>query len=490
MTRFYFSLGQFNESVSTDASWHSFSSFVDGALLTEPFGNSKHVGRFGVKSTTTNPKNVGVAQLVSAPFTAAGTVPQNAVCTMVVPMYEGNASEDAMIRAVVKIVSNNGGTLRGVLYLGPDDTTVAASGDVNNRELSVEVSGQPSGAARIRKLVGIVPSPVAWQVGDRLVVELGARFVQATTAGSFALWLTPNARSKDYSPIIDVLISETKRPWIEINTEFFPQTDLNPEEMRFGQAGYLLNGSAGSLPFVDLQVIDGLDSSPVRVSVANREGMHGGLVTSEFEEPRTVTLEGILYASPTALDTELDKLKKNFAPTFHNVGLYFKTDDGLVRHVMGKSQGLRYRKERDRSIGIVKFQVQIVCEDPRIYQGTAYSLVTCPALNITAFTLSGNRESPPLFTMKADSAITAGNAKFVLTTPAGFHTYTYTGAMASGDVIELDTEARTAILNGVTNVRSSILLDPSWAYLYAGSNDVQPLVSGLTVDVKYKSAWR
>jgi hypothetical protein len=222
------------------------------------------------------------------------------------------------------------------------------------------------------------------------------------------------------------------------------------------------------------------------MSSVNREGMDGGLVDSEFEAPRTVTLGGTIYTSPTALETELNKLKANYAPSALDKPLYYMSDDGVLRHVMGKSQGLRYNKDRSRGMGVIKFQVQIVCQDPRIYSGTDY----IQTFNNSTFTVAGNRDTPHKMVLKcisnSGSAVTLAHTnlmgEFIYTLPA----------MTAGQTIVIDVNTRSIILNGTTSLRATSTVAPSWSNIHPGTNSFICNMSPGVVDVtvQYKPAWR
>src|SRR5688572_6728883 len=124
---------------------------------------------------------------------------------------------------------------------------------------------------------------------------------------------------------------------------------LEVEQYQYKDTGVLLNGDPpGS--FFDVLKVSGLDSAPTRTQTADREGVDGGYVDSEFETIRTVVLEGNIYADPFNMETYLDALKENFAVTNVNQPLYFQTDAG-IRMINGKAQGIRYDKDQLRRLG-------------------------------------------------------------------------------------------------------------------------------------------
>src|SRR3954451_14585588 len=108
--------------------------------------------------------------------------------------------------------------------------------------------------------------------------------------------------------------------------------------VQYGDNGITLNTDATpTTGFVDLNTIQGLDNSPMRMTQHEREHTHGGFLTAEFESIRWVTLEGNIIAPTTALAAYLDALKANFAPGKTAQPLYFTTVAQGTRLVYAKS---------------------------------------------------------------------------------------------------------------------------------------------------------
>jgi len=254
---------------------------------------------------------------------------------------------------------------------------------------------------------------------------------------------------------------------------------LLAEQYQFQDTGVLLNGTS-AVPFVDLTAVSGLDSAPVREAVQSREGQHGGWVDATYQDPRTVTLEGTVYASPTALDTYLDSLKANFAPTATDQPLYIGTDITSVRMVNGRSLGFSYKKDSKRRVGSADFQVQIVCRDPRIYATTVTSLAANGTL-----TLGGNRDTVGTITL-------AGPLTNPTVTLNGT-TFTFAAtSLTAGHSIVIDLDYKTVIQDGTTNVRSAMTMNAAWPVLNAGANTYSFTTGGGagTVTVAARSAWQ
>ena len=259
----------------------------------------------------------------------------------------------------------------------------------------------------------------------------------------------------------------------------------NPEEYQFGDTGTLLNGDDSVLPFVDITSITGLDNAPIRESTHDMEGRDGGYVDSRFESIRSVQIEGTVYADPAALDTYLDTLKADFAPTSTNQPLYFKTDVEQ-RVVFGKSQGMNYTKDARRRLGIVDFQVTILCEDPRIYTDTLVTQTVTRSVGSLAIDNDGTRPTPAILT------ITGSISNPTITHTQSGTVFDFTGyTVASGQSLTIDLDNRIVLQNGVSK-RSEMTVTGAWYLLGPGTNNFTFGGSGssATLKVDLRAAWR
>lgn len=255
---------------------------------------------------------------------------------------------------------------------------------------------------------------------------------------------------------------------------------LNAEEYQYTDSGVLLNGNDTSLPFVDVTSIEGLDSAPFRSQTHEREGTDGGFVDSMYESLRTISMEGYVYTNPSSMETYLDSLKANFAPTTVDQPFYFGTDNEGLRLVFGKSQGFKYTKDTERGSGKVAFQIQIICGDPRIYSDPASS-VSISGSGSATLGLGGNRPSPGTFTI-------SGAATNPAITCAGT-TLSLTLSMSTGDNLVIDLDTHTVILNGTTSKRGSLTLSGNWPVFKPGNNAIS-YSGGGTLTAYARSAWR
>jgi hypothetical protein len=259
---------------------------------------------------------------------------------------------------------------------------------------------------------------------------------------------------------------------------------LNAEEFQYLDTGILMNGSV-AIPFTDVEKVSGLDATDLRTTSHDREGMHGGYIDALYEGMRTVTLEGTLYASTTGFETYVDSLKANYAPSAVSQPFYVGTDAG-VRVVYGKSLGFKYDKDSLRRTGKCDYQVQIVCEDPRIYDpdfitseiflnttvitGRGYNKsydfgYGAPSTgNNVTLQLGGNREQPGV--IRIYGPITNPALTFYNTGAVMYFNLT----IAAGEYLEINLNNRTVKLNGTAGRRNKLTMSGNWYLLQVGVN--------------------
>jgi phage-related protein len=144
---------------------------------------------------------------------------------------------------------------------------------------------------------------------------------------------------------------------------------LGDYQLQFGDSGVLLNGDAGSTPFVDVTGVSGLDSATYRTSKKDTEGFDGAVIEAEFESSRTITVSGTIYGITHALmEAYVDSLKANFAPSKDYQPLYFKVPGRMQRMAFAKcTSGLRSNWDPMRRLAIATFSATFECGDPIIY---------------------------------------------------------------------------------------------------------------------------
>ena len=188
-TRFYMpSSGTAGASPSPSASWGATAGTSRVPTSTTKSNTAFDSSGTYTETSTTNGINVLGRQFVSAPL-AAQTI--SGTFSLVVACLESSTNANASLQAIVRVVSNDGSTVRGTLYAGHSAANTTTAGALG-QEMAT------SGTTRIMNAVAL--SLVTLQEGDRIVVEVGGRFAN-TTATAMAQtfqWGDPSSAS-DYA---------------------------------------------------------------------------------------------------------------------------------------------------------------------------------------------------------------------------------------------------------------------------------------------------
>jgi hypothetical protein len=284
---------------------------------------------------------------------------------------------------------------------------------------------------------------------------------------------------------------------------------LTPLTFQYQDTGFLLNSDSVGFPFIDVSEVDGLDNAPYRVSQHDHEGTDGGFTDAEFETQRTITISGVLYCVPTAVEATLDTLKANFAPQRSPLPFYFLPDSSVSQRVIfAKCLGIRYNWEQVRRTGSTNIQIQLVAEDPTIYDSSLLSAsVGLPGSGGSG---RGFPKSYPMSyggasTSNAVTVTNAGNrpadATFIIPGPVtnpGIISDTTGGGLFfslvvnSGSNLVVNLRNRTVTLDGAN--RRSALRDPAgWFMLVPGANTIRYTANAFTASqmtVQWRNAWR
>lgn len=275
-----------------------------------------------------------------------------------------------------------------------------------------------------------------------------------------------------------------------------------------GDTGNVLNTDV-SLPFVDITGVSGLDSAPYRETQREHEGMDGGFMDADFERGRTIILTGTVYADADDLETYLDDLKYDFAPSSSLVPFYYKPAGRAERVLFVKPLGLQYDWDTDRRTGQARIKCKMFAEDPRQYDSSLQTVVlnfaagavigigfnlgfnldfggTGAGASGSYVTNAGNRPTPPTFVITGPCDTPA------IIDETNGHSLTFNTVLAASDTLTVNIANRTVYLNGSTNKRST-LVNPDWFYLPPGSTFIRYNAltgTGSTLSVSFRSAWR
>lgn len=229
-TRFYLpASGSAPISVTPAAYWDLTTSYI-----ARPTGTTKSNTALAAGTARANtgslPSSTLDVQFVSGPLTAqtiSGTL------SMVLMGLESFTSANAWLDVVVRVVSGDGVLERGVLWAGSPNDTESSSGGAENEEFSL------SNETRIKNAVTL--SSVDASSGDRVVIEVGARYATTNTARTTTRRYGDPSAGTDYA-LTSGLTSTTGVPWVEFSATLAFSTPGVFAGSRAGGAG---DGSDG-----------------------------------------------------------------------------------------------------------------------------------------------------------------------------------------------------------------------------------------------------
>jgi hypothetical protein len=278
---------------------------------------------------------------------------------------------------------------------------------------------------------------------------------------------------------------------------------------RLGDAGFILNPDDITPPFVDITDVRGFDNAPIRTTERDHEGTDGGFMDAELERGRPISLEGMAYADGEEVESLLDRLKEEWAPSRTPVPLYFKVPGVGERLFFVKPLGCRYDVNQLRRVGCTAIQFQAFAEDPRAYDSTLQDVpMGLGAIQTDGFgfplefpfgfgalsstddgtwvTNAGNRATPvkliipgPVSGPRVFNETVGAELRFDITLDAP-------------DFLVVDTQYRTVLLNGTVNRRTT-LEQGNWFFLQKGDNFLRYRAGAVTasvMSVQYRHAWR
>lgn len=284
---------------------------------------------------------------------------------------------------------------------------------------------------------------------------------------------------------------------------------VNDTTFQLSDTGAILNDDqTPNVPYVDIEGVSGLDSAPIRSTKRDHEGVDGGFMDAEFETGRDIALTGIVFANNNPMETYLDSLKANWAPSSSLVPLYWNTIETGTRVLFVKPLGVKYDWDALRRLGKAAITFTAYAEDPRIYTQTLNTLVvSLGAIISTGFafafafpfgfggvsttsdgiivTNGGNRPTPPVFTINGPVT----NPVIMNDTISAEMDFNID--LALGETLVVDTRYRTVRLNGTAN-RRALMTKPGWFMLQPGDNFIRfrGTAGSGTLSVAYRSAWR
>lgn len=271
----------------------------------------------------------------------------------------------------------------------------------------------------------------------------------------------------------------------------------------FTDTGVLLNANNNSpvvgAPIYDVQKVTGLDLGNIRTSMRIAEGEDGGTVEGEFLDPRTVTIEGVLFChAAESIEAQLDALKSNFQPGRVDQPLYIKSPGVAQRVIFCRSLGVRYDLDQARRFNSTTFNIILQAQDPVVYGSTVKSFSGALSTEIVnghgfdhGYDLSFGGVS---ITGSQVTVINAGTKSVgaiirlygpvsgprIVSDTAGKTLSMSTLVASASDIITIDLKKRTVKLNGVSR-RGTVDDEGTWFLLTPGTNILRYQASSSTV---------
>jgi hypothetical protein len=241
---------------------------------------------------------------------------------------------------------------------------------------------------------------------------------------------------------------------------------LTDYSYQYKDTGVLLNADSASFPFWDVTKIQGIADFPeLDVDFLDLDGQNGSFVTGNFFKNRTIIAEGSLYCAPADVETNNELLKATILPDGIDYPFYWKHPNKTQRYFMGKPIGYSADVDTGRRTGIMAFQVQIACTDPRSYINIAP--VSWTAGTNYTWTNAGNTSSDQIISITAGSTTTANITVANITTGLSFQ---FLYAITSGHVLTIDVEKLIIRDGGVPVNVNLALTGGAWPISLPGLN--------------------
>ena len=257
--------------------------------------------------------------------------------------------------------------------------------------------------------------------------------------------------------------------------------------------------------------IDGLSTPSVRSAdrvVSLRNGLHPG---DDYYEGRFITLSTfIAERTPATMNTKRTALMAAFAGGHAETPLVFQVPGvagGGERRVYVRPRRAKFRADVEYGAGMSSDVFQLFATDPRIYDNTeTVRVLTLPSATGTGLTWpltwpldwgiaqsdsvfvnnQGNFDAPATF--RVDGPVTNPRIENLTLNK----TLAIDITVNAGEYLELDTDARTVLLNGSASRYSSLTQQSAWWVLEPGPNEIRfraATATAATMTLTWRSAW-
>lgn len=286
---------------------------------------------------------------------------------------------------------------------------------------------------------------------------------------------------------------------------YTPNTDIDGLQATLGPLRLGAVDNAGVAWF--LQGLEGWDSPEVRAELQDRESDHGAWFSPAYLGSRPITLSGTVAAPDrSTLQDAMDRLYAAASLSDTTLAVWEATPKQSVVRRSGKVLA-QYVTDRTAT-----WSVLVTAADPRRYGTTLQSGTTglpsttgglsFPAtfpITFSATTVSGQIIAVNAGTMDTRPVLTITGPVTAPSVAALYPDGTvkqmiYSLDLASGDVLTIDTDAHTAMINGTVSRRRFLTVPAGWPTIPAGSSVSYQFQSSTynasaTLTATWRSAW-
>lgn len=256
-----------------------------------------------------------------------------------------------------------------------------------------------------------------------------------------------------------------------------------------------------------LQTMEGWDSPESRSEFTEREADHGAWASPAYLGSRPITLGGTIIApSQALLEAAMEQLRTAAGLTDTLLTVWETTPKQALVRRSGKPL-LQYLTDTRAS-----YSVLVTAADPRRYSTTLSTGttglpsttggLTFPAtfpVTFSATTVAGSISAVNAGTVDTRPVLTITGPVIAPSISALYPNGTvrqlvYSLDLASGDVLTIDTDARTVLLNGSVSRRRFLTVPSGWPTIPAGSGVTYQFQSSTynataTLTATWRSAW-
>jgi len=247
-------------------------------------------------------------------------------------------------------------------------------------------------------------------------------------------------------------------------------------------------------------------SPPLRLSLVDRPERDGAFDSPSYRSPRVITLEGSAVAPDRSAK---EHAKDRLAAVLNDGGVLrplVVTEPHVTRRLLVRLSA--ETKISDRKNGVFDFSLQLTAPDPLRYSA-ALNAASCPLP-----TSSGGVTFPLSFPLDFGEGSSGGRLQLdnrgtapswpvwriagpctdpVVINPETGEQLAFGLTVQAGEVLVVDSDARTVLLQGTASRRSFLLPDSEWFPLRPGSNRIgfraAQTESAARLTAEWRDAW-